>query len=168
VALALLRARKGAEDACRDALSSAFGLALPTAGHTASAGSMTAVWVEPGSWLIMAARAGEGELVRRLASCCGAEAAVVDQTYGKSVLHVSGECARDVLSKGCRIDLHPRVFGPRRAVTTQISHIGCTVVRADEASSFDLIVPSTFAQAFFEWLTVSAAEYGCVVHEPSA
>lgn len=160
LSLALVQARNSSAAACREALASALGLTLPDPGKATTAGTTTAVWLQPNCWLIAAPRTFDGGLLRRLRSCCAPHASIVDQTFGKSVLRLSGARARDVLAKGCRIDLHPRVFGPGRAATTIIAQVGCVVLQVDDSPSFDLAVPSTLAESFFEWLSASAAEYG--------
>jgi heterotetrameric sarcosine oxidase gamma subunit len=167
LSLALVQARRHGAGACREALASALGLSLPEPGKAATAGTTTAIWLQPGCWLVAAPRASGSELIRRLTACCAQNAAIVDQTYGKVVLRLSGKRARDVLAKGCRIDLHPRVFGPGRAASTIIAQIACVVVQIDDSPQFDLIVPSTMAESFFEWLLASAAEYGYEI-APSA
>ncbi len=167
LAIVQLQARKGQEPALATAIVSAFGLTLPPPGQASSADSTTAVWIQPGSWLVLAPFTARGDLARRLAGGVAGLASVTDQTFGKAVLRLSGERARDVLAKGCRVDLHPRAFGPGRAAATTIAQIGCVLVQADEAPTFDLVVPSTLAEAFLEWLEASAAEFGCEIRAPS-
>src|SRR5262245_54442809 len=82
LSLALLQAGKDREATVRETVSLALGLQLPGPGYASSAGSMTAVWVQPGSWLVMAPRAADGDLISRLASASGGAASVVDQTFG--------------------------------------------------------------------------------------
>jgi sarcosine oxidase subunit gamma len=99
-------------------------------------------------------------LARELMAACGDAASVADQSSGKCVLRISGERARDVLAKGCRIDLHPRIFAPGRSAVTPIAHTHTVLMQVDAAPTFDLIVPSTLARDFVEWLGLSAAEFG--------
>jgi methylglutamate dehydrogenase subunit D len=72
----------------------------------------------------------------------------------------------DALAKGCRVDLHPRVFGPGSAATTTIDHITVTVVQVDAVPTYDLILPGSFAEAFLDWLKLSAAEFGYEIRPP--
>lgn len=167
LSLALVQARRNGAGACREALASALGLILPEPGRAATAGTTTAIWLQPGCWLVAAPRGPGGELIRRLTACCAQNAAIVDQTHGKVVLRLSGRRVRDVLAKGCRIDLHPRVFGPGRAASTIIAQVACVVVQIDDSPQFDLIVPSTLAESFSEWLSASAAEYGYEIGSPT-
>jgi sarcosine oxidase subunit gamma len=87
-------------------------------------------------------------------------ASVVDLTGGRLALRLSGKRARDVLAKGCRVDLDPRAFGPGRAAATIIGHVETLVIQADAAPTFDLIVGSSYAASFLDWLQHAAAEYG--------
>jgi sarcosine oxidase subunit gamma len=99
-------------------------------------------------------------LAARLGHACDSHASIVDQSCGHAALRLSGARARDVLAKGCRIDLHPRAFGVGRAAATIIAHVHGIVWQIDESPTFELIVPSTFAEHVFEWLCLSAAEFG--------
>jgi heterotetrameric sarcosine oxidase gamma subunit len=153
-------AHKGQEAALEQVVSTAFALTLPKPGWVDVVGPLTAIWIRPGAWLVTEPWGQEGYLARRFTIACFGAATIVDQTHAKTALRVSGPLARDVLTKGCRVDLHSRVFGPGRAAVTPIAHIDCVLVQVDHAPTFDLLLPSTFAQAFFEWLALAAAEFG--------
>ncbi len=137
----------------------AVGAALPGPGKAEIDGSSMTVWIQPSGWLVIRARGAEGALAKTLASAAGNTVAVVDQGHGKSVLRLSGIHAGDVLAKGSRVDLHPRAFPAGSAATTTIDHITVTVVKVD-ASTYDLVLPASFAEAFLDWLKMSAAEFG--------
>ena len=79
---------------------------------------------------------------------------------GKVVVRVSGARARDVLAKGCPVDLHARAFGPGAAAATEIAHMGCLVWQVDDRPTFDLAVNRSLSKSFWSWLAASAAEYG--------
>ena len=144
-------ARRGATPAGLD-------LTLPPPGASATAGDLTALWIQPNAWLLSAPRAGEGALLARAAPFAAA-AALVDQSHGRCTLGLAGARARAVLAKGCRIDLHPRAFGPGRVAATQIAHLSC-LLHQTAADAYELIVFATLAANALEWLTSAAAEYG--------
>ena len=156
-------AGRGAEAAA----AAIVGLALPAPRHAEIAGGAMAVWVQPSSWLVIRPRGEEGALAKKLTAAAGDAIAVVDQGHGKAVLRLSGARARDVLAKGCRVDLHPRAFQPGSAATTTIDHITLTVVQVDEMPSYDLVLPANFAEAFLDWLATSAAEFGYEIRPPA-
>ena len=142
----------------RGAMPSGLDLTLPPPGASASAGDVTALWIQPDAWLLSAPRAGEGALLARAAPLA-AGAALVDQSHGRCTLGLAGAKVRAVLAKGCRIDLHPRAFGPGRVASTQIAHLSC-LLHQTGPEAFELIVFATLTANALEWLTTAAAEYG--------
>ena len=85
---------------------------------------------------------------------------LTDVSHGCAALRISGPHARNLLAKGCSIDLHPRVFKPGSAATTRIAQIGCLLWQVDETPTYDLAVNSSIARSLWTWLANSAAEYG--------
>lgn len=156
-------ARRGREDALAEAARAAFGLVLPPAGQAATGPDATAIWIQPGHWLFAAPRGMEGSLAARAAAAFAGLAAVADQSHGRTTIAVSGPAARRVLARGCRLDLHPRAFGPGRAAATQIAHVGCLIHQTDEAPVFELTVFATLAEPFFHWLMEAGAQDGVLI-----
>jgi heterotetrameric sarcosine oxidase gamma subunit len=157
----------GADEAAARVVRSAAGLALPPPRRAEIAGDALAVWVQPSSWLVIRPRGEEGALARMLAAGAGDGVAIVDQSHGKALLRLAGPRARDVLAKGCRVDLHPRAFASGSAATTTVDHVTINLVQVDAAPTYDIVVPATFAENFLEWLIASAAEFGCEVRPPA-
>lgn len=156
-------ARRGREDALVEAARAAFGLDLPPAGHAATGAEATAIWIQPGHWLLTAPRGTEGALAIRAATAFAGLAAVADQSHGRTTIAVAGPAARGVLARGCRLDLHPRAFAPGRAAATQIAHVGCLIHQTDAAPLFELTVFATLAEPFFHWLMEAGAEAGVLI-----
>lgn len=152
--------RRGREHAFAAAMAQAFGMAPPAPGHAASGGAVTAIWIQPGAFMLACAEPG---LAERATQAFAGLAMVEDQSHGRTTIAVSGPSARAVLARGCRIDLHPRAFGPGRAAGTPIAQIGCLVHQVDDAPSFELTVFSTLAEPFFHWLVEAAAGEGVVI-----
>nr|WP_232478956.1 sarcosine oxidase subunit gamma family protein [Roseomonas rosulenta] len=152
--------RRGRLDALTQAIQGAFGVALPGPGETSTGADATAIWIQPAAWLIMAPRGTEAALAARAAVAFAGIAAVEDQSHGRTVIAVSGPAACAVLARGCRIDLHPRAFGPGRAAMTQIAHVSCLVHQVHASPSFELTVFSTLAEHVFHWLLEAGAEAG--------
>lgn len=151
--------RRGQDAGFAAAMRDTFGMDPPEPGRAASS-DVTAIWIQPGQWLLTAARSGEGLLAARATAAFADLAAVADQSHGRTTIILSGAMAREVLSRGCRLDLHPRVFGPGRAANTPIAQIGCLIHQTDDAPSFELTVFSTLAEPFLHWLREAAAPCG--------
>ena len=87
--------------------------------------------------------------------------AVTDITGGQTVISVTGPAARDVLAKGCPLDLHPTVFKPTHCAQTLLAKAN-VVIRCidDDSPSFELIVRRSFAEYAAGWLEDAGVEYG--------
>jgi sarcosine oxidase subunit gamma len=123
-------------------------------------GTCDIIWSGPGQWLVAAP---SRDAVAALTMKLGDAAAVTDQTDARVVLRLSGPRVRDVLAKGCLIDLHPRAFKAGDAALTSISHIGVQIWQVDDAPTFELTVARSMFESLWSWLGASAAEYGYVV-----
>ena len=72
------------------------------------------------------------------------------------------------MSKGCTVDLHPRVFGPGRCTQTHLGKAVVLIRQLDDSPSFDIIVRRSFADYLGLWLKDAALEYGVsVVPQPA-
>ncbi|CAH0264322.1 sarcosine oxidase subunit gamma [Roseomonas sp. CECT 9278] len=152
--------RRGQDNALAAAMRAAFGIDPPGPGATATGSGVTAIWVQPGQWLLTAPRSSEGALATQAARAFVGLAAVADQSHGRTTIALSGAAAREVLSRGCRLDLHQAAFGPGRAANTPIAQIGCLVHQTDATPCFELTVFSTLADPFLHWLIEAAAPLG--------
>ena len=157
-ALLQLSARRGQETAFHTAIQDRFGLALPPPGYATTSGALTALWLRPDCWLLQGPTGDETVLARRLAM--GGFASVVDQTHGSAILCLSGERAREVLARLCRLDLHPRAFGPGRVAGTIMADISIVLHQRDDTPEFELLIPSSFAIAFATALRHAADPIG--------
>ena len=162
-ALVQLMARRGKAEALATAMRAAFGLELPPPGHSAIAGDLIALWLQPDAWMLMGR--DESSLAGTVKAACGDVGSVVDQSHGRAVLSISGRDARDVLARLCRIDLHPHAFTTGRVAVTPIAELACLLFQRDavpsfDVPSFDVIVSSSYAGWFVDALTHAAAVVG--------
>jgi methylglutamate dehydrogenase subunit D len=160
LAIAHIAARK---DSLREVMEwmAAVGGTAPEDGPRCVTGhDMVLVGCAPGQWFSFSEGTGKATAVARLTDALAGIASIIDHSSGKVVFRITGARARDVLAKGCPIDLDPRAFAPGSAAATEIAHIGCQLWQVDEAPTFDLLVNRSIAKSFWSWLTASAAEYG--------
>ncbi len=133
---------------------------LPPSGRAATAGDLTALWMHPSTWLLIAPPAPPGTLAASVKQACATSGSVVDQTQGRAVLHISGSKARDVLARICRLDLHPRTFRTGCVAATPIAELPTLLHQRDDTPSFDLIVPASYAGWFAEAVRQAADSVG--------
>lgn len=142
----------------------ALGFNLPLIANTAtSAGSNGALWLGPDEWLVVTTP--DDAMARAVGlkvALVGLHVAVTDISDSRTIIRLSGPKARDVLAKGCPLDLHPRTFGPGRAVQSLIARAGVVIHQLDDIPSYDIYVLASFAAYLWNWLTDAGLEYGIV------
>ena len=139
-----------------------LGVNLPTGPNTwAPTDTGRAVWLGPDEWLVTSTVEAPEELEARVRAAVaplgGSAADVSAQRIG---VRLSGTRVRDVLAKGCSIDLHPRVFGRRRSAQTTLGRAGVVLLAlADTGDDYVVHVRSSFAGYLADWLLGAALEY---------
>ncbi|MFC9503828.1 sarcosine oxidase subunit gamma [Streptomyces sp. NPDC057002] len=137
-----------------------LGTRLPReCGHTTASGPHTAVWLGPDEWLVIS-RADGTAVTAELREALGADpGSVVDVSANRTVLELRGPSARQVLEKGCPLDLHPRAFGAGRAVSTTVGPVAVLLRQIDDAPAYHLLPRSSFADHLARWLIDAMSEF---------
>jgi sarcosine oxidase subunit gamma len=160
--LAQVNVRLNAKGPAADAVGLALGLPLPLEpGTVVRGGELTALWLGPDEWLVVGRPGTERELESRIRSAAGDEpVSVTHVSAQRTTVLVAGPRARDLLSHGCSLDLHPRAFGPGRCAQTTLARTQVVLVARDEPrAGFWVLVRSSFAGYLSDWLLDAATEY---------
>lgn len=142
-----------------------LGLELPTTPSTyASTATLTAIWMGPDEWLIAAGTQSGAALEERLRAAVGEHGgAAIDVSAQRTTLRLTGPDARDVLAKGCSLDVHPTVFRKGTAAQTMLGQAAVVLIALDDAGTdYGILVRSSFARYLAEWLIDAAEEFGVV------
>jgi sarcosine oxidase subunit gamma len=141
----------------------ALGVDLPTTPNTwVPTDDGRAVWLGPDEWLLSSTAEPPEDLETRVRDAAlrlgGSAADVSAQRIG---LRLTGARVRDVLAKGCSIDLHPRVFGRGSSVQTTLGQAGVVLLAlSDGGDEYLVLVRSSFAGYLADWLLDAALEFG--------
>ena len=168
--LALFQLDGPAEDSgFLNAAREALGFGLPTAPGTSTGdGARAALWAGPNRWTIRAPEADKAELGPKLSTALiGRRGALTELGQARTVIRVEGASARDLLNKGCPLDLHPRSFPDGACGTSQLAGVTAQIHHAEEGA-FDLYVFRSFGLHLWEWLQEVGAEYGGRIGEAIA
>jgi sarcosine oxidase subunit gamma len=155
---------------------SALGLKLPAAGYVSSvmigdiagvvAGEVHSVlWLGPDEFLVVGPAGATGDLIALLIEAIGEDrGSVVDVSANRDTLVLSGPNARDLLEKGCTIDLHPRSFTAGRCAQTTLArgHVLIWQTGAEGSPSgpvYRVLFRGSFAEYFADWFIDAAAEF---------
>ncbi len=146
------------------AVGRALDILLPTEPCTSiRQGERSALWLGSDQWLITCPRGETADVIKDLGKALGAvHAAVTDVSAGRILFRLSGANAREVLAKGCPLDLHDRVVKPGYVAGSILAKITALIHLQDEGR-IDLYVGRSFADYLWAWLENAGLEYGVTV-----
>ena len=154
-----------ANAALMQAFEGVLGYALPQApNRTNGEDSRGALWLGPDEWLVTFPAGQVNPLLEALSrAAVGHHAALSDVSDARIVLTLSGPRAREVLEKGCSLDLHPRAFQAGHCAQTRLARAAILLHQTDDAPVYDIHVAWSFAAYLWVWLEDAAAEFGLAV-----
>ena len=151
---------------CVEALESQLGQSLPTTPNTLSEGEHRIYWLGPDEWLILTDLAQVRLLVEKLRQAAdGKHVALNDVSGGQIALRLDGTGVRDLLAKGCTLDLHPRVFTAGMCAQSGLAKANVLIGLAGQAESFDIVVRRSFSDYLLRWLLQGADEFGVTIEQ---
>ncbi|MCV7286671.1 sarcosine oxidase subunit gamma [Mycolicibacterium wolinskyi] len=140
-----------------------LGTALPTTPSTCSEGTdSTVIWFGPDEWLVTSTALDGEALETRLHAAVAEYGGVsVDVSAQRTSVRLRGAHARDVLAKGCALDLHPTVFGRGSAAQTMLALAAVVLIPLnDKGTDYRILVRSSFAGYLADWLIDAVEEFG--------
>lgn len=145
-------------------LSNAFGCRLPGLRRFVVGDRLTLLWADAEGWWAEAQAATPSAILGEIASVLDGRAAIVDQGGGHVFLRLTGPRVKDLLSKGCPVDLHPDAFPMGSCAPTVMAH--CRVhLRVEPTDAFGLLIPTSYAQSFRDWIEEAALEFGLLAEQ---
>ncbi|MFM0248727.1 sarcosine oxidase subunit gamma [Paraburkholderia sediminicola] len=161
--LELVNVRGDTRDAAfMQAVESVIGCRPPEKANTIARGNgYDMLWLGPDEWVVRSAMAHDATRTAPLqaklgAAFAGVFASAVDIGSGYTVLEISGTRTREVLVRGCPLDLHPTLFGEGQCAQTHYFKASMTLLPTG-ADSFDIVVRRSFADYFVK-IMLDAAE----------
>ena len=134
--------------------------ALPENNRFVTVGDRHLVWLGPDEYLLLCEAGREEDILGRLLlDFDSIHAAATNVTDSLCALDIRGSAVRQVLAKGCTLDLHPRVFATGQCAQTYLSHAAVTLLATD-ANRFLLFCRVSFASYVVDWLEDAGLEFG--------
>ena len=152
-----MRATKSASRIVKSITGCAF---PPAANKFTTAGERHVVWLGPDEFMIICEAGKDEELINAThASFESQHVAITNITDALAAFHLKGDAVRQVLAKGCAIDLHHSSFTSSDAAQTLLSHAAVTIM-ALANNEFIVICRTSFASYLHDWFCDAALEYG--------
>ncbi|HVE10595.1 MAG TPA: sarcosine oxidase subunit gamma [Paraburkholderia sp.] len=146
----LVNLRGDARDpAFAEVVAQATGVRLPVQPNTVARGAeYDALWLGPDEWLVRSLEPRPALLETRLTGAlAGQFATAVDVGSGYTVLEAHGTRVRDVLARGCPLDLHPQGFAPGQCAQSHYFKASIVLVPV-QRDAYELVVRRSFADYF--------------------
>lgn len=140
------------------AVAARTGLHLHAASRSVSANGGIALWLGPGDWLVKPAPRSPA-LAARERPTTDPRYTIVDVSDLWSIVRLQGARTRDVLAKGCALDLAPARFACGAAAVTQLARIRALIHYADADAGYDVHVERSYAAYLWAWLTDAMREF---------
>jgi sarcosine oxidase subunit gamma len=131
---------------------------LPLEANTASEeGARAALWLGPDEWLLVGEPTTGAAIVADLGAALGTRPhSAVDVSANRVVLELTGTGTKEVLSKGCSLDLDRRGgWTPGRCAQTLLARV--PVILHERADASRVLVRPSFADYLVDWLIDAAA-----------
>ncbi|MGO1117998.1 sarcosine oxidase subunit gamma [Rhodovibrionaceae bacterium A322] len=140
------------------------GLALPAkTNETASNTGHLLIALGPDEWWLVFDGKGT-DMVASLKEAFGdLHSAVTDVSEYFTMIELAGPNARDVMAKGCTLDLHPRNWSAGQAAQTLFGKSDVVFLQKDDSPVYNLWVRRSFADYVWKWMASAAREYGCSI-----
>lgn len=139
------------------ALGEVLGAPWPDRPNTSAVGAgVSVLWLAPGEWGLVGD--GASDTARRAAGAlAGATHHLSDLTEGRVVFAIAGASARNLLARGCSLDLHPRAFAEGDCAQTRFAHLPVLIHRPSDDDLFELWVEAPCAAWLTAWFEAAAA-----------
>ena len=132
----------------------------PSANKFTTAGERHVVWLGPDEFMIICEAGKDEELARSIHASFGIRhAAVTNITDALAAFHLKGAAVRQVLAKGCALDLHQNSFASGDAAQSLLSHAAVTIM-AFANDEFIVICRTSFASYLHDWICDASIQYG--------
>jgi sarcosine oxidase, subunit gamma len=135
-----------------------LGIALPPQGRLGTLPGGLTLAVRPERWLLLLPPAEAGASALRCREICGDAGTAIELSSGLDALQLAGPALRDVLKRGCRLDLAREAFPAGAAAASTLAQVG--VILAALSAGLLLLTPATTARHLREWLTGTARPFG--------
>jgi sarcosine oxidase subunit gamma len=126
--------------------------AAPGPGRSATGAGGTLLRTEPLKWLLIS----EADIPAPAHD--EADGTVVELSHARTVIHVAGPKALDLMARMVPLDLRPQAFPEGAVASTGMHQIGVTVLARD--GGYDILALRSFGLAAWEILIESAAQFG--------
>lgn len=145
-----------------DALEAELGCRPPLEPNTVIAtDAVSAMWLGPDEWYLRTAHGAERDTATTLERVLADQHVAINAVgSGLATIELGGTHARDVIEKGCTLDLHPRMFRQGQCAQTLLAKANVLLCPRGAQPAYEIIVRRSLADYLFAWIADAADEFG--------
>ncbi|MEQ9328805.1 MAG: sarcosine oxidase subunit gamma family protein [Rhodospirillales bacterium] len=143
------------------AVEEAIGFPLPKTPNTVTErlGSR-ALWLGPDEWLIVTPDGEQQATMGKLRVTLGSRHfALTDVSANRTTLQLTGSKSREILQKGCLLDLHPSKFEANQCAGTNLARSQVILEKLSDEPVWRIYPRWSFANYLADWLIDAMMEY---------
>jgi sarcosine oxidase subunit gamma len=141
-----------ADKAFLSAIGTTCQLALPLEANTCDGDDPRVFWLGPDEWLLQHRGDGSALFESLRTEILDTTASLTDLSDAYVSFLVSGDGVRELLAKGCTLDLHPGSFTGNACAQTLLARADVLLAAMPADTSLQLLVRRTFAEYLASWL----------------
>lgn len=115
--------------------------------------------LSPGQWALRAKSDQGPDFGQKIQRDIMGLGYVSEQSDARVCFEIAGHQARELMSRGCALDLHPSVVSKGFCAQTIMAHMGVLIYQSSDEPIYQLYVYSGFARSFWHWLDETAAQF---------
>ena len=141
-----------------DVVRAVAGCPMPQPNRVSRGPERANLWLGPNEWLIVSGKEeGPGLAAELTAVLARRHVSVNDVSANRTIVELSGDAARDVLARGCSLDLHPRAFAVDHCAQTLLANVQTLLEQTDDTPTFRVYVRPSLARYLADWLLNAVA-----------
>lgn len=146
-----------------EAIEEITGQSLPIVPNTTSQGAHRILWLGPDEWLVLSDADATLSLAESIRNAYGGmHVSANDISGGQVAIELQGAASRNLLAKGCTLDLHPSVFPVGACAQSGLAQANILVSLVDDTPTFMIVVRRSFADYLCRWLAHAGRDAGIV------
>lgn len=124
------------------------------------------IWLGPDEWLILSDAAELDSLKDNLTrALIKSHSALVDVSDNSTIIEIKGRYSREILMKGCSLDIHPSVFQTGCSAQIDLALSNIILLKIADEPIYQIVVQASFASYVWDWLVDAAHEFKVRIEE---
>lgn len=157
--LAMIGIRVQPGEPVAERVESLLGSSLPpSCGAVTATGDTATLWLAPDDFLVVSTQPPPVLATALIEAIGDGPGSAADLSANRTTFELTGTAAREVMEKGCPLNLHPRAWPAGAAYVTALGPVPVIIWQLDH-NTYRILLRSSFADYLGRWLLDAASEF---------